>query len=96
MNAAGDVAGTATMSNFPLHAFRWTAQEGMRDLGTLSGTSSEAVAITASGDVFDYASTNYGRLNLRVPEIPNDGMVIAARSVGVASARRLGCYQSGL
>ena len=51
LSANGVVVGLATNAAGQLHAFRWTASGGMRDLGTLGGNRSEAHAVSADGRV---------------------------------------------
>jgi len=40
-----------------LRAFRWTRQDGMKDLGTLGGNSSVAQAVNDVGEVVGYSAT---------------------------------------
>ena len=63
MNDAGQIAGTSLTAAGETHAFLWEAGT-MRDLGTTSGTFSEAVAI----NVFGQVAGNSG-LTQRVPFI---------------------------
>jgi probable HAF family extracellular repeat protein len=50
LNARGDVVGTTTATDGLRHAFVWTSQKGMTDLGT-PGASSYGIAINSAGDV---------------------------------------------
>jgi probable HAF family extracellular repeat protein len=45
------IAGLAWITGGKAHAFRWNAQDGMVDLGSLQGDSSRANAISANGKV---------------------------------------------
>ena len=51
VSANGVVVGMAINAAGQLHAFRWTASGGMRDLGTLGGDRSEASGVSADGAV---------------------------------------------
>ena len=55
VNDAGQVVGFAYVSflqtGHDVHAFSWTAKDGMIDLGTLGGTYSNALAVNATGQV---------------------------------------------
>ena len=49
------MAGTSsTAGDAAIHAFLWTADQGMVDLGTLGGPASVATAVNASGQVVGY------------------------------------------
>jgi probable HAF family extracellular repeat protein len=51
INNRGDVTGTAVMADGTQHAFRWTVERGLEDLGTNGGRKSEGFAINDRGDV---------------------------------------------
>ena len=51
VNDRGDVAGYSFTSAGARHAFVWTHNRGMKDLGTLGGEESAAMGINAKGDV---------------------------------------------
>lgn len=52
VNRAGVVVGSSLTAAGEVHAFIWSRQRGMRDLGTLSGDSrSDAVAVNLRGEV---------------------------------------------
>jgi probable HAF family extracellular repeat protein len=57
INDAGQIAGTSLTAAGETHALLWEAGT-MRDLGTTSGTFSEAVAINASGRVAGNSGAN--------------------------------------
>jgi probable HAF family extracellular repeat protein len=61
LNILGQVAGNSDVSDPSAnpHAFLWTRETGIRDLGTLGGTFSQADALTDSGEVVG-AATNEG------------------------------------
>ncbi|MDX1980168.1 MAG: hypothetical protein SFV51_07865 [Bryobacteraceae bacterium] len=60
LNARGQVAGTSTVAGNAFHAFLWSAEDGMRDLGTLGGASSYAAAINRDGVVTGHSITASG------------------------------------
>ena len=51
INDSGQVVGMSGVANGDVHAFLWTASDGMVNLGTLGGDQSEAVAINNAGQV---------------------------------------------
>ncbi|BCL74692.1 hypothetical protein JHS3_04280 [Jeongeupia sp. HS-3] len=51
INPSGKVVGTAQNGRGQMHAFLWTAGDGMIDLGTLGGNNSVANAINGSGQI---------------------------------------------
>ena len=58
INEAGAVVGQSDVGSGGVrHAFLWTPNEGMRDLGTLGGASSEAIAINEAGQVVGVSET---------------------------------------
>lgn len=64
VNDAGEVAGHSIVANGVYHAFKWSRQRGMRDLGTLDGTgvSQEGFGrpINNRGQVVGFSSTQSG------------------------------------
>lgn len=54
----GVVVGEAVNASGQWRAFRWESTSGMQDLGTLGGTRSRALAISADGSVIVGVSTN--------------------------------------
>jgi probable HAF family extracellular repeat protein len=51
INSKGDVTGTANLADGTLHAFRWTQENGLEDLGANGGRMSQGFAINDQGDV---------------------------------------------
>jgi probable HAF family extracellular repeat protein len=70
------------------HAFRYEEAAGMRDLGTLGGTSSYATAITRDGMIAGYADTSGGDFHAFVTKADHS---LQDRHPGGASS-----YASGL
>lgn len=60
INSQGDVVGWSTIGGLT-HAFLWTSGDGMRDLGTLGGRSSAALAINDLRQVVGWAEDAAGR-----------------------------------
>jgi probable HAF family extracellular repeat protein len=58
VSANGVVVGWGENTAGQLRAFRWTAAEGMQDLGTLGGNSSEAYGVSADGAVVVGVASN--------------------------------------
>ncbi|HEU0300320.1 MAG TPA: hypothetical protein VFR37_12715 [Longimicrobium sp.] len=50
VNVHGEVVGTGALADWGRNAFRWTAQGGMEDLGTLGGVPGEDVDVAAIND----------------------------------------------
>src|SRR3979411_2911747 len=48
---AGQIVGTYGGLTHPFHAFSWTESGGVVDLGTIGGSTSEAVAVNANGEI---------------------------------------------
>jgi probable HAF family extracellular repeat protein len=58
VNELDMVVGTSAVAGNPaVHAFLWTSAAGMRDLGTLGGTDSEAYAVSDDGRVVGRSMT---------------------------------------
>lgn len=57
VNPSGQIVGSSQTADGTFHAFSWTHEGGMVDLGTLGGTSSRAVAVLPSGDVVGQSYT---------------------------------------
>lgn len=51
INSRGDVTGAANLADGTLHAFRWTQENGLEDLGANGGRQSQGFAINDEGDV---------------------------------------------
>lgn len=60
VNGRGDVVGQSTV-NGQTRAFLWTANGGMRNLGTLGGATSVALAINDAGQVVGWSLNSAGR-----------------------------------
>jgi probable HAF family extracellular repeat protein len=60
INDSGVVVGWSETVNFQRHAFVWTADSGMQDLGTLGGSSSTAIAINNAGVIVGTSDTATG------------------------------------
>ncbi len=60
INDAGQVVGRATVRRLTYHAFRYPDAVGMKDLGTLGGSSSFAFGINSAGDVVGWSQTAAG------------------------------------
>jgi probable HAF family extracellular repeat protein len=62
LNETGQVAGYGDTGSGNFHAFLWTANSGMVDLGTLGGTSSYAMGINAAGNIVGSSTDSSGFL----------------------------------
>jgi probable HAF family extracellular repeat protein len=60
INRAGWVVGEAPVASYRYHAFLWTPEGGMQDLGTLGGDSSAATGLNDAGEVIGFSSTASG------------------------------------
>jgi probable HAF family extracellular repeat protein len=60
LNEEGQVVGVSTTASGDEHAFSWTHTDGMVDLGTLGGSSSEAVAVNGTGLIVGTSKTASG------------------------------------
>ena len=60
LNGAGAACGEAATSQGAMHAFIWTAADGLRDLGTLGGPTSRGYGINDAGAVVGEADTTNG------------------------------------
>jgi probable HAF family extracellular repeat protein len=63
VNESGQVVGYSYIAtpgaDVGYHAFSWTANSGIVDLGTLGGDSTQAVAVNESGQVVGYSNTGH-------------------------------------
>jgi len=59
VNDHGQVVGVSNRSGSLTHAFLWTKNAGMKDLGTLGGINSSAQAINDSAQIVGQAETNH-------------------------------------
>jgi probable HAF family extracellular repeat protein len=63
INEQGQVVGSSDRGDGTNHAFLWTRQTGMQDLGTVPGdTNSGAIGINDEGDVVGVSSDSSGNL----------------------------------
>jgi probable HAF family extracellular repeat protein len=60
INSSGQVVGSSYTPAILLHAYVWTAQQGIKDLGTFGGNSSSAYAINDFGTVVGQADLPSG------------------------------------
>jgi probable HAF family extracellular repeat protein len=61
-HGGGKIVGTSTTTD-SLHAFLWTPEEGMRDLGTLGGAISTARGVNSHGQVVGASITTTGAIH---------------------------------
>jgi len=64
INSKGDVTGAATLADGTVHAFRWTQENGLEDLGANGGRASGGLAINDQRDVVGMYSDQNGRLHV--------------------------------
>jgi probable HAF family extracellular repeat protein len=57
INARGQMTGSYGTADGSQHAFLWDPVAGLRDLGTLGGSTSRGEAINANGQVTGYSAT---------------------------------------
>lgn len=92
VNNRGDVVGASSI-NGQSHAFLWTASGGMRDLGTLGGANSRAIAINDSSHVVGWAQNGAG-VNRAFLWTETGGMVDLG-TLGGAASTAAGINNSG-
>ena len=73
INDAGQITGTYTTTGGQSHAFLYTPGSGLRDLGTLGGTTSAPTGLNNAGQVVG-SSTTAGGATHAFLWTPTDGM----------------------
>jgi probable HAF family extracellular repeat protein len=86
VNDGGQVVGqSAIASGQSSHAFSWTPESGMIDLGTVGGCCSGAQAVTDSGQVVGSSQSVLGGAFTPSPGRSRAGWSASARSAGASA-----------
>jgi len=88
INGAGQIIGTYGASNGQSHAFLYTPGSGLRDLGTLGGTSSAPTGLNSRGDVVGISTLADASTHAFLWTAA-DGMEDITAVTGVTDVRRL-------
>ena len=88
INDAGQISGTYTTSGGQSHAFLYTPLSGLRDLGTLGGTTSAPTGLNNAGQVVGTSTTSGGVAHAFL-WTPTDGMEDITAVTGITDVRRL-------
>ena len=104
VNNAGQVAGQSGTASGEAHAVLWTPGAPMRDLGTLGGNSSRALAINDAGQVAGSSSTAEGGVhafrwdaNTGMQDLGTlGGFVDASEALGINAAGKVVGYSWGV
>ena len=88
INDAGQISGTYTTAGGQSHAFLYTPGSGLRDLGTLGGTTSAPTGLNNAGQVVG-TSTTAGGVTHAFLWTPTDGMEDITALTGITDVRRL-------
>jgi probable HAF family extracellular repeat protein len=93
LNGAGQVAGYGDTGSGNFHAFLWTANSGMADLGTLGGSSSYAMGINGDGNIVGSSTDSSGFLQAFL--WTHSGMQSLGALPGATSSMGYGINSSG-
>jgi probable HAF family extracellular repeat protein len=88
INDAGQITGTYTTTGGQSHAFLYTPGSGLRDLGTLGGTTSAPTGLNGAGQVVG-SSTTAGGATHAFLWTPADGMADITAVSGITNVGRL-------
>ena len=88
INDAGQISGTHTTTGGQSHAFLYTPLSGLRDLGTLGGTTSAPTGLNDAGQVVGTSTTSGGVAHAFL-WTPTDGMEDITAVTGITDVRRL-------
>ena len=88
INDAGQIAGSYVAPSGDTHAFLYTPGSGLRDLGTLGGTTSSATGLNAQGAVVGSSTTSQGATHAFL-WTSTDGMEDVTAVSGFAAVRKL-------
>lgn len=86
VNSHGHVVGESETESGGTHAFLWTEEDGMRDLGTLGGPVSRALAINDEGAVVGESMTDTGKLQAFVWTAERGMLDLGTLGGGMSSA----------
>jgi probable HAF family extracellular repeat protein len=88
INGAGQITGTYTTAGGQSHAFLYTQGSGLRDLGTLGGSTSAPTGLNDAGQVVGSSTTASGSTHAFL-WTPTDGMADITAISGITSVGRL-------
>lgn len=93
INDSGLIVGDSAVAG-GLHAFRWTAAEGMEDLGTLGGANSRAIGVNEAGQIVGWAEIQTGQRHAFM--WTRSGGMVDLGTLGGSTSEAYGLNESGM